>query len=110
MSNVIGFPQPQATVHINDETMSLLTNEQLAYRIWDLLDTTVEIVGNPDDPGSRDHWQFNQQEAFASALEAQICARVLARQIIGVDPREIQTEQTRRLREKYGIPNDGGEA
>lgn len=110
MSNVLNFPQPEATVHINDETMSLLTNEKLAYRIWDLLDTTVEIVGSPDDPGSRDHWQFNQQEAFGSALEAQICARVLARRIIGVEPREIQTEQTRRLREKYGIPNDGGEA
>lgn len=110
MNNVLSFPQPQATVHINDETMSLLTNEQLAYRIWDLLDSTVEIVGSPDDPDSRDHWQFNQQEAYGNALEAQICARVLARRIIGVEPREIQTEQTRRLREQLGIPHDGGEA
>ncbi|MDD0969702.1 hypothetical protein [Pseudomonas aphyarum] len=110
MSNVLNFPQPQATVHINDETMSLLTNEQLAYRIWELLDSTVEIIGSPDDPGSREHWHFNQQEAFGSALEAQICARVLAREIIGVEPREIQIEQTRRLRAELGIQNDGGEA
>ncbi|MCS4310231.1 hypothetical protein M2397_000506 [Pseudomonas sp. BIGb0381] len=110
MNNVLNFPQPEATVHINDETMSLLTNEQLAYRIWELLDSTGEMIGCPDDQESRDNWYFNQQEAFGSALEAQICARVLARRIIGVEPREIQTEQTRRLREKCGIPNDGGEA
>lgn len=110
MSKVLKFPQPQATVHINDETMSLLTNEQLAYRIWDQIDSAVEMIGCPDDKESRDNWHFNQQEAFGSALEAQICARVLARRILGIDPREVQAEQTRHLREKYGIPNDGGEA
>lgn len=110
MNNVIGFPKPEATVHINDETMSLLTSEQLAYRIWDLLDSTVEIIGNPDDLSSRDHWQINQQEAYGNSLEAQICARVLVRRIIGVEPREIQTEQTRRLLAACGISHGGGEA
>lgn len=110
MSNVIDFPQPHEVVHINDETMSLLTNEQLAYRIWDLLDSTVEIVGSPDEEGSRDHWDSNQSEAYGGALEAQICARVLARRIVGVEPRSIQEEQTRRLRVALGIPCDGGDA
>ena len=110
MSKVIDFPSPTETVHINDETMSLLTNEQLVYRIWDLLDSTVEIVGNPDEEGSRDHWDSNQQEAYCSALEGQICARVLARRILGVEPRGIQEERTRRLRAALGIPCDGGQA
>ena len=110
MKNVIDFPQPEPTVHINDETMSLLTNEQLAYRIWDMLDSTVEMIGNPDDPTSRDHWLSNQPEAYCSALEGQICARVLARRILGVEPRSIQQEQTRRLRLALGITVDGGDA
>lgn len=110
MNNVIGFPQPAATVHVNDETMSLLASDQLIYRIWDLLDSTVEIIGNPDDPDSRDHWQINQQEAYGNSLEAQICARVLVRRIIGVEPREIQREQTRRFLAACGISRDGGEA
>jgi hypothetical protein len=106
MSKEADFPAPAASVHINDETMSLLTNEQLAYRVWELLDTTVEIVGNPDEEGSRDHWDSNQQEAYCSALEGQICARVLARRIIGVEPRSIQDEQTRRIRVALGINCD----
>lgn len=106
MSNDIEFQTPADTVHINDETMSLLTNEELAYRIWNLLDSTVEIVGNPDEEGSRDHWDSNQQEAYCSALEGQICARVLARRIIGIEPRSIQEEQTRRLRFALGINGD----
>lgn len=109
MKNVINFPVPAATVHINDETMSQLTNEQLSYRIWDLLDSTVEIVGSPDEEGSREHWDSNQGEAYASALEAQICARVLARRILGVEPRSIQDERARRLRIACGIQCDGGE-
>lgn len=103
MSKEIDLPALAETVHINDETMSLLTNEQLAYRIWNLLDSTVEIVGNPDEEGSWDHWDSNQQEAYCSALEGQICARVLARRIIGVEPRSIQEEQTRRLQIALGI-------
>jgi hypothetical protein len=106
MSTDIDFQTPADAVHINDETMSLLTNEQLAYRIWNLLDSTVEIVGNPDEEGSRDHWGSNQQEAYCSALEGQICARVLARRIIGVEPRSIQEEQTRRLRLALGVNCD----
>lgn len=103
MSTDIDSPIPADTVHINDETMSLLTNEQLAYRIWNLLDSTVEIVGNPDEEGSRDNWDSNQQDAYCSALEGQICARVLARRIIGVEPRSIQEEHTRRLQIALGI-------
>lgn len=110
MKNVINFPAPEATVHINDETMSLLTNEQLAYRIWDMLDNAVELIGSPDDPSSREQWLNNQQDAYCSALEGQICARVLARRILGVEPRSIQQEQTRRLRLSLGITVDGGEA
>ncbi|PZQ38983.1 MAG: hypothetical protein DI560_15280 [Pseudomonas putida] len=110
MSNVLEFPRPEATVHINDETMSLLTSDQLIYRIWDLLDSTVEFIGNPDDPKSGDHWHFNHQEAFCNALEAQICARVLVRRMVGAEPREIQMELTRRLLQKLGIPNEGGKA
>lgn len=110
MSNVLSFPESEPTVHINDETMSLLTNEQLAYRIWDMLGSTVELVGSPDDPISREHWLSNQEEAYCSALEGQICARVLARRILGVEPRSIQQEQTRRLRAELGITVDGGDA
>lgn len=110
MSNVVGFPQPKVTVHINDETMSLLTSDQLIYRIWDLLDSAVEFIGNPDDPKSGDEWHFNHQEAFCNALEVQICARVLVRRMIGSEPREIQMEITRRLFQKLGIPSEGGEA
>ncbi len=110
MSNVLSFSQTEATVHINDETMSLLTNEQLAYRIWDMLDSTVELIGSPDDPSSREQWLNNQHEAYCSALEGQICARVLARRILGVEPRSIQQEQTRRLRLSLGIAVDGGDA
>lgn len=109
MKNVINFPAPEATVHINDETMSLLSNDLLAYRIWDLLDSTVEIVGNPEEEGSREHWDSNQGEAYANALEAQICARVLARRILGVEPRSIQEERIKRLRIACGIQSDGGE-
>jgi len=102
MSNVLHFPQPTEAVHINDETMSLLTNEQLAYRVWCLLDSTVELVGSPDSPDASE-WIFNHSEAYSSALEGLICARVLARRLIGAEPREIHDEQIRRLRVEYGI-------
>lgn len=108
MNNVIHLPIPAGTVHINDETMSLLTNEQLVYRVWDLLDSIVEIIGDPDEESSGEHWDSNHGEAYGNALEAQICARVLARRILGVEPRSIQTEQTRRLRNAFGIQIDGG--
>lgn len=106
MSNVHQlFPVDSSqVVHVNDETMSLRSSDQLSYRVWDLLDSIVEMMGNPDEPDTHKHWEENHSGAYAAALEAMICARVMVRRLTGSEPRDIQAEVTRLIREAYGIP------
>lgn len=105
MSNVHQlFPVDSSqVVHVNDETMSLRSNDQLSYRVWDLLDSIVEMMGNPDEPDTHKHWKENHSEAYAATLEAMICARVMVRRLTGSEPRDIQAEVTRLIREACGI-------
>lgn len=93
-------------IEINDQTMSDLPSDVLAWRIWDSLNGLEDVVSTD----SVAEWFENQHEAYCDILDALICARVLARRLIGVEPSEIADELHRRFLIAAGLPVDGGAA
>ncbi len=104
MSNVIKLPSPQSEMIISDETMSELPSDLLAWRIWNSLNGLDDAVATDNV----EEWRASQHEVYCDILEALICARVLARRLIGVEPSEIAAELHRRFLIAAGLPVDGG--
>lgn len=104
MSNVVNLPQPPAAEVINDETMSLLTNDQLAWRIWSSLNETEGLIEEEGIP----EWKFNQNDVLCEVSVALICARVLVRRMTGMEPKAIAEEHHRLFMIAAGLPVDGG--
>lgn len=93
-------------IEISDRTMSELPSDMLAFRIWDALNGLEDVVS----ADSAADWADNQHDTYCDILDALICARILARRLIGVEPAEIADELNRRFLIAAGLPVDGGAA